>query len=84
MRGNGVARFDDAFSQLRCAPGRGLNPRAVGRVIRKPLTPVDGFWDSLREMKIVRADYVMVLQFDPQRDDWLVHNFEQATMELTF
>ncbi len=39
---------------------------------------------ALKDCKVVRAIYVMVLQYDPERDKWLVHNFEQAIMDLTF
>ncbi len=66
-------------------PGQGMIPQKVlnfrsGKGRSRKAT----FKQMLDHMKIVRADYILVLQFDPERDAWLVHNFEQATLDLTF
>jgi hypothetical protein len=38
----------------------------------------------LQNVKIVRADYVMVLKYTPEVDKWLVQDFHEAQMQLSF
>jgi hypothetical protein len=77
-------------------PGQGLSERgwdefqkAMRRIGKKQnmygrMTERERVEAALKESKVVKAVYVMVLQYEPERDMWLVHNFEQAILDITF
>jgi hypothetical protein len=77
-------------------PGQGLSEYAwdhfrksmrrigKGQPVYGRMTERERIMAALKESKVVKAVYVMVLQYDPERDMWLVHNFEQAILDITF
>ncbi len=67
-------------------PGQGVSEFIYAkREKKKPvLTERDRLKIALKNAKVVKATYVMVLQYEPERGEWLVHNFEQAVMDITF
>ena len=40
--------------------------------------------DDLKNVKIVKGVYAMVLQYSPEMDRWLIHDFHEAKMDLIF